>query len=214
MSEKKDTKNLIDELTGQLEPVKVMPHPLRIVLPWLGFAILYISLAVAALSIREDIFLKLKDPMYCFEMAMMLMISMSAAFSAMWLRVPDMRGQKWMLAVPLTAFSLFIIWTSLRAGLEDAQMPDLGIMCMCILEATIFGAIPAMAIWFLSTRGRTTHPYLISLMNVLSIGGLGYVALRITCRDDDIAHIALYHIAPYMVFGIILALAGRTIYRW
>lgn len=209
----KNTKDLIQSLSDELIPVRCMKHPFLRVLPWFIFAGVYVAASIVYLGMRGDMFEKLADPYFVFEMVMMFALSISAALASVWLCVPDMRGQKWMLAVPLTLFSGFIVWTALRFNMERYSMPDVH-WHKCMTEAIIFGLIPGIAMSVLSMRGKTTRPFTLAFMNALSIGGLGYIGLRITCGSENIGHISFYHIFPYMVFGIIISMIGRYIYRW
>jgi len=63
-------------------------------------------------------------------------------------------------------------------------------------------------------KGSTTQPYLMILMNVIAVSGLGYIGLRITCASDDIGHICVFHILPYIALGAFIAMIGRRFYRW
>ena len=55
---------------------------------------LYIVGALFILGMRSDLATKLHDPVYVFELLHILTIGISGAFCALWLRIPDMRGQK------------------------------------------------------------------------------------------------------------------------
>ena len=52
------------------------------------------------------------------------------------------------------------------------------------------------------------------LMNVISIGGLGYLALRLVCPAEEFGHIFVYHVMPYALFGIVITFIASKIYRW
>jgi hypothetical protein len=213
IKEKRCSFALIDSLCVELCEVKIMPHPLKRVIPWIIIACAYVLASVYFMGLRSDIASQMIRPIYVFELFLISAVAISAAFCAIWLCVPDMRGQRWMLAVPTSLFASFLIWTGLRAGLEHFNVPHVQ-WHICYLEAIIFGALPAVAIFVLSMRGKTTHPYLLSLMNTLAVGGFGYLGLRLTCASEDIAHICIFHIAPYALFGLFASLFGRRIYRW
>ncbi len=190
-----------------------MQHPIKRVLPWIAFATLYLVFSMSFFGLRSDMALRLEEPVFLFEMIMALAIAMSAALCSIWMCVPDMRGARWMLAVPGTLFSAFLVWTILRVGMEEYNIPQVQ-WHICYLEAFVFGVLPALGIFWLSLRGRTTQPILLSFMNALAFGGLGYVGLRLTCGSEDIAHICLFHIMPYILFGLLASLAGHRYYRW
>lgn len=210
---KHNTDNLIETLCDDLCEIKVMRHPCRRIVPWIIFAVAYIGLAISIIGLRYDFFTKIHEAFYIFELLLVLAISLSAALCSSWLCVPDMRGQKWLLAVPLSLFCAFLTWILLRGLMENYVMPGVHFH-KCYLDAIVFGVLPAAAIWFLSMKGKTTHPYLLSFMNALAIGGLGYIGLRITCGSDSIGHVLTFHILPYVIFGVVAGIIGRRIYHW
>ncbi|MGN7438976.1 MAG: NrsF family protein [Alcanivorax sp.] len=207
------TISLIASLADDLTEVKVLPHPLRRIFPWILFAVAYISLAIATIGFRDDISHKLFESVYMFELLLVVGMSMSAAFCSSWLCCPDIRGQSWIVAIPLSLASVLALWLITKAGLDHYEFPILKYH-VCYIGAVIFGLIPAFTIWFLSQRGKTTHPYLMGLMNVLSIGGLGYLALRIVCPAEEFGHIFVYHVMPYALFGVVITFVAAKIYRW
>ncbi len=208
----KITDNLIESLVGDLTPVSVLPHPLRRFVPFFIMAVVYLASAIIYFGIRSDAMDKFNDPTFLFEMSLVFSMALSAGLCAMWLCVPDMRGQQWIISVALSLFGVFTAWIGFQMMLKFS-MPHIG-MHRCYLNAIIFGAVPALAIIILSIRGKTTHPLLLSTMNTISMGGLGYIGLRLTCHADGIDHICCYHILPYILFGAVAGLLGRRIYRW
>lgn len=208
-----DTKNLIDSLASDLEEVRCARHPLKSALPWFVFAVIYITLAIVVLGIRDDFLLKIYDSSYVFEIGLILAMSASATFCSLFLCFPDMRGHKWMLSVPFCLFLVLLFWIAVQLGLDVVNIPRF-YWSGCINEAVIYGLIPAATLVLLASRGKTTHPKLMSFMNTIAIGGLGYLALRITCSVDEIGHIMVHHFLPYVLIGFIIAVAGIKIYRW
>lgn len=208
-----NTDDLIKDLTDGLEPVKCLPHPLICSLRWVAFAVSYMILVIIVLGTRGDISFKVNEPVYLFELGLVTAMSLSAALSSLWLRIPDIRGQKWVVAVPISLFGVLSLWVGLHAYYGIEGVPEVH-WHKCFKEAVLFGFVPALAIAFLSARGRTTHPLIMGLMNVLSVGGLGYIGLRITCASENIEHICVYHIMPYILLGLVIGIIRKRIYRW
>ena len=206
-------KDLIEELSEELTEVKVVRNPLELSMFWSLLAITYIAVVIVVLGVRGDIDHKIHDPVYIFELLHVIAISLSAAICSSCLCIPDIRGQRWMLAIPTSLFAAFITWVSLRLGLESYDMSGFS-WGHCHSDSIAFGAIPAFMILFFSMRGKTTHPHMMSLMNILSVGAVGYLGLRITCASDDIGHLLGFHILPYLLFGIVITIVGKRIFRW
>lgn len=207
------TERLIASLSDDLSEVTVMHHPIRRFALWVVLAVLYSLATILFLEIRPDFSNKLHDPEYVFELTHIFMLSVSAALCSSWLCVPDMRGQKWMLAVPITLFVTFTLQIMLRTIMETHEVPYIHLH-HCMTDSIIFGVIPAFILLFLSIKGKTTHPYSMSSMNALAVGSLGYLGLRIVCMSDNIGHLYTFHLLPYLLFGIVMSMVGRRLYRW
>lgn len=210
---KQNTDSLIASLSDDLAEVKPMSHPIRRVALWAVIAALYTVFIMALFVIRPDFSTKLQDANYVFELMHILAISISAMLCSSWLCVPDMRGQKWLLAVPTTLFVTFMIQIILRISMEIHDVPKL-YLHHCVTDSVVFGVIPALLIVLLSIKGKTTHPFAMSFMNALAVGSLGYLGLRVVCMSDNIGHLYTYHLLPYILFGIVISIVGRRIYRW
>ncbi len=216
MSEDADKFNpdeLINELSQKLEPVKVMEHPIKRALPWVAFVLFYLSVALIFLGIRSDFLAVLGTPIYMLEMIIVFAMACFAALCSMWLCVPDMRGAKWMLSVPFTLCGAFFTWTALRVVDEGFYLPQFS-FCLCTTEIIINAILPAAALFYFTVKGKTTRPYLMAFMNVMAVGGFGYVASRLTCGYDDIMHVLFSHVGPYILMGMVLGMVGKRIYRW
>lgn len=211
--EKRCSETLIVSLCCELDCVRVMPHPFRRTLPWIILAALYVGGSVALFGLRSDFSSIIYQQNYVFELALAFLMSLSAAFCATWLCIPDMRGQRWMIAVPTTFFTVLFLWLLTKATFGSFVLPVME-WHICFTEAVIFGFLPAAAIFILSVAGKTTSPLLLSFVNTLAVGGLGYIGLRLTCASEDIGHICCYHVLPYAFLGLLAAIISRRIYRW
>ncbi len=214
MKSTENTEKLIDSLASDLSKVSVMRHPLYCVLPWAICAVAYVVLGLYFIGVRPDIVAKIWQPLFSFEIVLVLWISAGAAISSAWLRVPDMRGATWLNTMTLTLFAVFVVMCVVRTVVEIPFTPDFHFAHQCHKLSVLFGILPAIIVLFVSMRGRTTRPVLMAFMNTLSIGGMSYVAMRIVCHADDMGHLCIYHILPYLFLGFVAAIVGRRIYRW
>ncbi len=214
MKEHKKIDHLINRLTDDLSDMPVMRHPLLCCMPWVVIATLYVFLSVYFLGLRDDFGLKISDPAFLFELVLTACLSISSAFAAVWLRYPDIRGQTWIIAIPFSLFGIFVVLLALRMFVEFSGLPHIHLSHKCYKDAVLFGLIPAIVIIALTLRGKTTHPVLLAFMNALSVGGVGYIGLRLTCHSDEIGHLCIYHLFPYIIFAFIASILARRIYRW
>ncbi len=212
-STREETDKLIDKLSLDCEPRRLMPHPLKLAVPWVMFSFLYVVGVVFFQGFRTDIVQRLADPVFVFELVMASSLSISAALASIWLCIPDIRGQRWIIAVPTVLFAVFSFRLLLHVFLDSFHVPAIH-WNLCYMSSLIYGVLPALAIIFLSMRGKTTHPVLMAFMVSISVGGVGYIGLRLVCSSEDIGHICCYHVLPYVLFGFLVSLLGYRLYRW
>ena len=211
-----DTKidNLIDGLAKELEPVKPLAHPLQRMLPLIVVSILYVAAMIAMIGPREDFMPKMADEIsYVFEILLSLSIFISSAIALGWMSVPDMRGQTWMKAVPITLSGIFVLWAGLRIFFEWDQ-PLVFKLQNCSLDGLFMTFLPVAALVFASRQGATTQPGWTSFITVLSFSGLGWAGLRFTCGANTFLQSFVVHFIPFIVLGVIFGLFARRIFRW
>ncbi len=209
----KNMDDLIEGLSNDLCKIKKMPHPLKRAIPWFTLAIAYVFFTLWIFGVRDNAQAFFTNQYNIFELFLMGTMFICSTFCSIWLCVPDMRGQKWMLSVPVALFALFCVWISLKMVFEPHDLLTMR-WHSCITEGIVFGAIPAIFLAFITISGKTTRPIWLAFMNALAVGSLGYIALRITCGSDDIGHILSFHIMPYVIVGFIISVLGRYIYKW
>ncbi len=208
-----NSEELISSLSSDLKKVDAMPHPLKRAITILLIAATYMAVAVFALGMRSDIEVKIHDNIFVFEMAYIFITALSAAICSSWLCVPDVRGAKWILATPIVLLSFGVMWSFIHFDIDIHKITHIE-MHHCHIKSIIFGTVPIFAILFFSVKGRTTHPYMMALMNIIFVGTLGYIALRVACSSDNAEHICYIHVMPYLLLGIAMAALGKHIYRW
>jgi hypothetical protein len=213
LAQENDIDDLIGKLSEDLEPVKPLPHPLLQAVPYTIIAFGYMAATAYFVGIRPDLADKLGDAAFMVEIFLMGFLSLTAIITAIYLTIPDMRGDKWLIAVPFTILGAFMTWIAIRSYTEGVYMPKLH-MDHCMGEGGYMTIIPLAVLFFLTKRGATTRPYLSSVMTILSVAGLGYVGLRFTCMMDTVGHATIGHMIPYIVIGSLLGMGAKKIYKW
>lgn len=210
---KQDMDKLIGDLCAGLKPVRPLPHPLLRVLLYVVLTGGYVGAMVYMYGLRMDWADKLHDLHFVFETGLALSIWLSAVLSAVWLCVPDMRGQGWLKIVPVTLAAVMVGWSLLRAGFEGVSLFPIH-WVHCFKDGCIMGVVPFLLIILMARRGATCKPYWMAAMNVLAVTTAGWIGLRLTCPMNDMGHGFIYHLIPYMAFGLVVALAARRLFRW
>ena len=207
-------KDLIDSLTQNFTGVKTQPHPAFLTVG----SVILISLCVWAvaslLGIRPDIDLRMTEISFTTDIALAAAIGLSGSIAIFLLTVPDMRGLSWFPAVPFTLAVTFLGLKTMQMTANGLETPTLYIF-QCIAESLLFVTVPMAALIVLTKKiGAPTRPAMLMTMNALTVSAFGYIGLRIVCMFDSPAYDAMYHIAPFLVFGMLIGLVARRIYTW
>ena len=205
---------LINDLSDDLSCVTPCKHPLALMFIWITIALTFVASTVIFMGLRPDIITKVNDSIFLLEISLSAAIALSAGASAFYLRVPDRCGAKWVGIVPYTLFSVFISWTIIQIIAEGIHMPDFH-WVHCASDSGIFVSIPLAVLTFITAkRSATTKRFTMMAMQAMAVGGLGYIALRLTCIMDTMGHDLVYHMLPFLVLGIIVGLIAHRLYRW
>ena len=204
----------IKKLTEDLEPVKPLKHPLVRLAPWAFVAIIYTFGIISWLGIRHDMPDKMDEKGYVFELAVALIASIAAAISALYASVPDMRGQKWILIIPLSLTGILGAWLGYRVGQEGISYWTFDIFHHCVIESLLLGLVPTAFLVAMVKRGASTQPILAVLSVILSTSLMSWAAMRITCSIDDMGHSCMTHIIPYIAVGALLGLFSQKLLKW
>lgn len=213
MSAERNINELIGSLASDLKPVRRLAHPFLRVMPWFFLAGIYVFGVVYFLGLRPDFSEKIYQSEYLMDLGLIGFMGLSAALASSWLCIPDMRGQNWVVVVPLTLFFTVFLWFAAQTYAGSVFWPAIH-WNHCFNDGALIGALPAAAFVFLAKKGATTRPRLMAFMNFLVVAALGYIGLRLTCPVDTIGHALIYHLAPFIIFGGLLGLLARKIYSW
>lgn len=156
----KDLNTLMDDLTGGLEPVCTLAHPLKRALITIAVSLIYVSAVIYYLEFRSDIVELMTTSHFIFEITLVAALFISACFATAWMCVPDMRGQAWIIAVPLTLFGTFLSWIGIEAYFTGFTIPHIHFH-HCALDGGIVASLPTAVLVFMSTRGGLNTPYII-----------------------------------------------------
>jgi len=211
-----DPKATIDQLCDDLKPVRPLTTPALRMLG-MGLAILgYMAVCALVIGLRPDLAARFADSLFVLEIALAGLLFGSALYSSSLIMVPDAQGRSWVFVIPLSLLALFVLWSCIR-GVDEgmhAHLHEMWFWHECVSKSIVFATLPVGFMAFVSSHGASTRPVLSVALNVLAVSGAGFVALRLTCADDSIAHHWVHHVLPYVVIGALAGLVLRRFYRW
>lgn len=213
MSNDTNIESMIESLSGDLKPLKRTRHPAWRAIGWAGLVIAYVTVVLLIIGLRHDLAERLTDPHFVYEIMTVAMIGFAAACASIWLRIPDVRGNGWIVAVPTALAANFLLWM-VTMGADDLSHLDHTHWNHCFAEGLFMAGIPAIVIAVISMRGNTTQPYKMAAMNTIAGASVASIGLRFSCGIDSMDHAILYHVLPFVVVGALLGGFARKIYRW
>ena len=205
---------LIDDLTDELEPRKPLPHPVVRTFPWAVISFTYLAVIIQVSGLRPDLVHKFHDVNFIFELGLSIFIAVSAFLASAYWCVPDARGKKWLVSLPLMGSAIFIFWNAIRFIIEEnARMPDLH-WNHCYKDGLAMAILPIASIVIMCRQGKTTCSATMMSMNIIAITSVAYIGLRFTCMLDTVGHSGIAHILPFSIVTTIMGFATHRLYKW
>lgn len=209
--------NLIDELTGNLEPVRprsVARGSLWAAAGWgLGAAgLMWLS------GVRDDLAAGIMmPPMPLLAFWLIVALGLAATWSALRMGLPgvgrDYSGWRWAglaaLALPLSA--LVMALGDGPAAIEAAH-PGNGLGCM--IEGILAGLGTGAALFLWLKGGAPTSPARAGWVIGIAAGAGGAALVALHCASNDMIHIALWHGLAVGLSGIAGRFLLTPLLRW
>lgn len=211
-----NTDQLIDKLVAE-GAQKPLAHPIKQILFWTLGALVYLAAFCLFLGFRDDIAVKLADPLYIVELVLMSLAALSAACAAVYLSRPDCGQMPWIRYVP---FGFIVLWAvAAFLGFKDfggLQIVDIANQYKidCPLTIFLFSLPPGIAMFLLIRKGAPMQLYWAGIMAALSVTAFAYVGMRLVEMNDNPAHLLFWHALPVMIISIAGMLAGKYTLRW
>jgi hypothetical protein len=203
----------IETLTQDLNPSHKFIHPYVGVAFWFALTLIYSAVMVYKIGLRPDLPQKWSDLFFICEILSAGGLFVSAGVAVAWINRPDCNGQYWVGYIAF-GFALALCGVTFFDALAHGLNMPMPHWDPCFEDSVRLSALPAAALVFMTVRGHTTRPYLLALMVMLAVMALSYIGLRFTCMMDTVGHSFFYHILPATVFGLVIGLLARRLFRW
>jgi hypothetical protein len=205
---------LIAGLSKDAQAVKPAPRPWLLSLKWLAVAAAYVLVALLIAGPRPDWALQLHKPWFVAEVALLLGILVSTAFSAAILSFPDLHQQRRSAFAPVWVFALFAL-VMLCSWLADNPPSPLPVHSFeCTLSILMFSLLPTAGIFYAMRQFASTHLRLSGIVAVLFAFSTGALWLRLHEQTNSITHLIEWHYLPMIAVAAAGWLLGKKILNW
>lgn len=198
---------MIRQLVLDLKPVKRLPSPAR--------RTAHFALPVAALTVvsaylagvRADFFLKLGEPAYLVETALVVALFTIATFAAFSSGVPGVRLRPALGLLGLVASTWLILVAACYFAVAARFSFASGIACL--RRTLLLGVGPASALVVVLRRSPPFAGSTSGALVMTSAGALAILGTRVLCGKDDGLHVLLWHVLPVALLALLGSVFGR-----
>ncbi len=212
------TKKTIDALTSDLQPSPKLAGPACRAARWIAIAVTFLVVSSLVEGWRGDWMARMVTIPFLAEILFTLLAGATAALAVFYLSVPDSRPRRWLVAL---AVAPFLIWLGLMA-IFSFYLPDM-LPTKILHEFThhfeawkllAYGLLPGLLIFVMLKRAAPLHPGLTGLLAVVAITSLSAIACRLTCPVDDPLHVLVWHTLPVFLSGLLGVLLGKLFLKF
>lgn len=212
-----DIDNLINTMEDKGAGAKIA-HPFAQILFLILMSVVWIGGFAIFSGFRPDLSEKLTQPFYVLEIIMLLIISISAVSSSVFLSRPDECGFSKLKYVSLV---LLLAWLPVSYFSTNGDMSWTS-MCMagekisfdCPKHILLFSIVPAIAIFAIVRAGASLRPLMAGAFGALAASTLAYCVMRLMEASDSMPHLLIWHALPVAIFCLLGAIVGRFSLRW
>lgn len=207
------TDEVVRSLVRDLRPVRRLRGAGWRTLAWASFALACVSIGAWALGARSDLPVKMRDPEYVREGALLLLAFALSARSAFLFSVPGAEGGAALRALPIAAL---LAWACLvSAGPPSGTLAAASWTSgsLCVLKMTCLALLPALAVVFMLRKGAPLSAGWTGWFALSSAFSLALLGTRILCARDDPGHLFLWHLGPLLAIGLAGIHLGRWVFR-
>lgn len=207
------TPDLIATLATNLEPVRRLRPPLVRAGGWVLLAVAIIAMLGVAHGLRNDIGLRLHEPVFATTLAAGLATGVLAAIAIFYASQPD-RSLRWLLFpvpplvlwVSTVSYGCLTNWVSIgAAGIQ------LGETARCFATLLLTSVPLALAMYMMVRRAAPLRPTLVCAAGGIAIGGFTAAALSLLHELDASAMVLIWTLATTAIFAALGAIMGRRL---
>jgi len=161
------------------------------------------------LGIREEWRIVFKDPQLLMQNILLILIVISASFSALVLSSPGSerkKSLKFFVLTPVFLWGVLLLFSF-------HQSPIAGNGYGCLQDILLFSTIPAILLFLVVKKGATILRSFSGFLILIASTSAGAWALQFTCHNDGFAHLLVWHFIPVATLGALGSFLGKKILR-
>lgn len=206
-----ETERLIEVLEQDLQPVRRMPGPWRLLVQWLALSLPVLAAITLAMGPRPDLDAVLATPGFLLAEGLAVLTALVAAYAAFCAGRPDQPGWKLLLPVALAAVWLIELGRQclLLSAANVAGALVLHVDFACVPGIALSGLVPAVGMALLLRSSASFRLTAASLSGALAAAALAEAALRLFHAEPTFLTMLVWQMGSVALF----TLAGGTIGR-
>lgn len=210
------TSELISELTDGVHPVRRLYSPQRRLCLWLVLSLPVVAAAVAIISPRPDLLVKVVEARFLLEQAAALATAVAAALAALTLVAPG--WPRWMVTLPALPAAVWL--GTLGAGcVADWRLAGAAGLRMwpepaCLGYIAGIGLVPALVLVVMVRRGAPLAPRTTLFLAGLASAALANFGLRLFHDTDAGLMVLAWQFGSVLLLSLAAGLAGTHLLRW
>ena len=206
------TDDLINQLAGNVAPVKRLKPPCFRFALWLAVSLLYVAVLLANFGLREDLPDMLRSPIFIWQIGLMALLSVLAGLIAFTISIP---GRAFPPAAKYSVVLLAGIFLATLAFLSCADPNShAGEGWGCSKHLTMLGFVPAAIMIFMLKFTAPMQRLWTGILLGLAMIGISAAAMYLSCPSNDPLHVLVWHILPGFVFVAAGAGIASRLFRW
>lgn len=208
-----DRSELIAQLVAEAHPVRRLWSPGRRLMVWLGIALISLG-GILILGPRHDITVRLQEPMFVLELAVLGLVGVLLATQALRHAVPGMGSERLAGVLGVGALGGALL---LREPVQMALSMDafVALGAPCAGTALGLAAGPWTALVIALRRGAPLSAARAGALAGGAAAVLAFLLLRLRCPVDELLHVVVWHALPVVVAGAgCTALGSWWLRRW
>lgn len=211
------TEDLIQQLTGDLQPVRRLRPLVVRVAGWFVVALASLGLVMLLMGVRRELGDAADRADFAIEAALLIVTALSAAVGALIVSIPGAERTAFVRLLPVVVGTATIVWALgewMFAAATGAPTGRLTFAWHCVYKTASVAAIPSVLLFLMVRRAAPLHAARAGFLVLLATAAVGVLGANIICPNDRPLHMLLWHAAPLMLFAGLGAALGTWLLRW